>query len=298
MKVHRVIDVLRGRDVGYRAAVPNVEDAQKPLFIDWMDDIASRIERAQHFVFENIPMESDAEEGSMTLPGVTPEERDMFSMGLLPLPFESCWFEAATPSGSEYLSYYLEETETGYRATPFRVLESGLRGVQVTGEHWDIVRGVPEKSAPTVDIYDTFGGAALMHEMQQEYYGGNLDRSMIIKGEVGFLTYLLLMLSSRTTEVREEQAPVKLNKKRKAKGLAPIPAHRVVSIIPRGAVREYRDQERAGGTANRSSPRIHWRRSHLRQLANGKTVVVARALVGYKADPERESVSHSYRVRL
>lgn len=302
MKVHHVIDVLRGKSQDYRIAVPKVAAHHRQGFVEWMDMMADAIAASQHFVFENIPITEDGQ-GGMDLPGVTEEEREMFSMGLLPLPFPSCWFEAPTyqqERGSEHLAYHLLETEDGFMATPFRIIEwRGMeRIIQMTGEYWQIMRGVPGETLPSTQVYDPFGGAALMLQASAEM-GNPLDHHTIVAGEVGFLTYLLLMLSSKTTEFRQVAAPEKLNRRRAAKGKAPIPEHRVVSIIPHGALKEYRAQEREMREGrSRASPRIHWRRSHLRQLASGKKVVVARSLVGYRADPEREIVSHSYRVRL
>lgn len=303
MKVHHIIDALKGnKDSEYNLAVPNINPSYKIAFIEWMDATAKRIKESQHFVFENLPISVDGS-GGMNLPGLTKEEQDMFSMGLLPLPFELCWFEVPfreEEQGSEILCYLLEETDSGFMAIPFRIIDGNkdVKAIQITGERWEVVKGIPGEAAPNIHFYDTFGGAGVM-DMARMEMGMEVDQKTLMKGEVGLISYLLLMLSSKTTEFYTNEAPTKLNKRRRAKGKAEIPEHRVVSIIPRKAVREYRDQEK--GTAQsgaRSSPRIHWRRSHLRQLSNGKSVVVARALIGYRVDPEREKVSHSYKVKL
>jgi hypothetical protein len=120
------------------------------------------------------------------------------------------------------------------------------------------------------------------------------------------VSYLTLMLNSKTTEVTREPAPAKLNKHRLAKGKTPLPAHRVVTIVPLA----YRTVARGGGT--HASPRLHWRRSHKRHFEEkpvasaatwmpnevwlGKAgwwvVVIPRFLVG---KVELGEVSHEYR---
>lgn len=295
MKVHKIIDAFRNKPTDYRMAVPEVDPGMRLPFLDWMNNAAQQLDDSQHFVFENVPIEMGG--GEMSLPGVTKEEQDIFSMGLLPLPFEKTWFESPSADGSEFLCYLLEEIDNGFVVTPMRVIESRMQVIQVTGEQWTVRYGTPGETPPTIDLYDQFGGGAILEEAQNSFLKDGPDQKTIVKGEIGFVLYLLLMLSSKTTEIRETPAPHKINKKRSARGKAPIPSHRVVSIIPRKAVAEYRRQENEQA-ASRSSPRIHWRRSHIRQLQNGKTTVVARALIGYRTDPERETVTHSYKVKL
>src|SRR3546814_264923 len=121
----------------------------------------------------------------------------------------------------------------------------------------------------------------------------------MVRGEIGMIGYLLIMLSSRSTEVDVVPAPDRLNRARARKGKkAPIPAHRVVSIIPHRIAAEMRREAGAeGDRVLRSTPRLHWRRSHIR-MRDGKRIVVVRHLVGYKAADGREMVTHEYRVRL
>lgn len=295
MKAHVVVDVLRGQD-GYKLVVPNLPNEMRAPFLRWMDGMADAIEGAQHFVFENMPIERDSDK-EMTLPGLEQDEHDLFSEGLLPLPFQTCWFEAPAVAAPEYLCFLLRETESGFTVDSFRVIERPQRAVQFTGQVWHVTRSAPGLE-PRVSTSDPFGGAALMNEYYRDA-GLLLDPDTMIVSEVNFILYLLLMLCSRSTEFRTEPAPEKLNRSRRKKGKAPIPAHRIVSIIPRGVVRDYRAAEaEAAERGPRASPRIHWRRSHVRTLADGKRIAIGRTLVGYRRDPDRDQVTHDYRVRL
>ena len=306
MIAHQVADALKGTGNDLKLAVPNVDTLVKRQFLDWMAHRAAQIIEAQKFEFENVPVGASGD-GSFDLPGLEGEELQFLADGLIPVPFPLCWFEAEAPSlggRTERMCFLIEEDEgVGYDITPFRVfaLPEG-RAVQFTGETWRVIR-LGASGRPEVEVFDPFGGGALMDSIYTELgAGGGITRETMAKGETGFVAYLLLMLVSKSTETLGVAAPDKLNKARARKGKAPITAHRVVSIVPRGIAKTIRDSEQGavgGGTGLvRSSPRMHWRRSHLRILPSGNTVVVARALVGYKASDGRELVTHDYRVSL
>lgn len=303
IKAPKVIDALSGIEGAPALALPNVSTSRQRDMIAWIDQVALDIRRAQVFVFENVPL-GDASDGTMDLPGVTEEELAMIGDGLIPLPYNLCWFEIAAPSGAETLAYLLSETEDGFVVAPFRVIE-GVEDVpkegaiQISGEVWCISRNPGGGAGPSIQVNDPFGGGAIYREFSSGM-GLNLSPEDLVRGEVGMISYLLIMLSSRTTEIEQVAAPEKLNRARQRRGnKAPIPAHRIVSIIPRQIAREMRREVGASSDARtlRSSPRLHWRRSHIR-VRDGKSMVVARHLVGYKAADGREMVTHDYRVRL
>lgn len=136
--------------------------------------------------------------------------------------------------------------------------------------------------------------------MSQEFkrvVGADIGDHRSAAGEIGMLGYLLMMLHSRSTESRTEPAPDKLNKARIKKGNSPIPEHRVVSIVPYRIAKDIRREYGDAGFL-RASPRLHWRRSHIRTLESGKRIPIARMLIGYKADDGREMVTQEYHVKL
>lgn len=88
---------------------------------------------------------------------------------------------------------------------------------------------------------------------------------------------MLVILNANGVEQRTIEAPVKLNKARVKRGKLPIQPLR--EIVIRVGDRVLRP---SGEDANRShaSPRCHWRRGHVRRLANGNLTHVRPCLVG------------------
>lgn len=83
------------------------------------------------------------------------------------------------------------------------------------------------------------------------------------------------LLNSRGVTLLDEPAPERLNKARARKGLHPIVASKKV-VIRVGD----RRVSVSGETGGHASPRMHWRRGHVRRLESGKIVKVRPHLVG------------------
>lgn len=155
----------------------------------------------------------------------------------------------------------------------------------------------------TTNEYHLIGHGAVKTADQAQHWA----RELHLDADADLAIYMTMMLSSRTTEVRYEAPPEKLNRARMKRGNTPLPAHRIVTIVPG----KYIDQGDAQGGTHRS-PRLHWRRSHRRHYPNrvpsavwldseqhkGVTGwwvgIIARQLVGLAKDGE---VSHEYFVR-
>lgn len=97
-------------------------------------------------------------------------------------------------------------------------------------------------------------------------------------------------IQSKGVVLKTEPAPEKLNKKREKQGKPPIYEHRIVTL---GRPTQIYGSDGAD-IGDRSSPRMHWRRGHLRDLPSGKRVPVSPALVGVA---ENGVISHEYRIR-
>ncbi|KJS38083.1 MAG: hypothetical protein VR70_10845 [Rhodospirillaceae bacterium BRH_c57] len=301
---HHVIDALKGGRGGPGLAVPSLDPVSTQHFLNWMDEIAERIQAAHAFEFLNVPVE-DCGDGTMDLPGCEAEELAMHNEGMLPLPYEASWFEVPSLEGMETLCLLVEElpdekafpefTHPRWQVTPFhfvRLPEHPQPILQATGECW-FVLGDPKQGRPAILPLDQFGGAEAM------FGHTGLSHADRIKGESGMLLYLVLMLHSKTTETENIPAPEKLNRARVKKGKAPLPALSRVSIIPKGIAAQMRkDAGESGEGALRSSPRLHWRRSHVRTTQSGKRTPVCRHLVGYKSQDGRDFVPHEYTVKL
>ena len=294
MRIHHVIDALNGAQGAPRLAVPQLDPVRMQGLTEWMDEMALRLAPAHAFTFENVPV-VPCDDGTIDLPGCAGDALAMVNEGMIPVPYPVTWFEAPTVEGRETLCFLLEEMDEGRTiVTPFHFMRMAGEGdvLQVTGESWVIVRD-PEADRPAIVPFDPFGGAELIHGRSGL---SHVDR---IKGESGFVLYLLVMLCSKTTEAATEPPPAKLNKARAKKGKAPLPAVTRVSIIPKGiAAAMRRDGEGHGDGTVRASPRLHWRRSHIRRLADGKATKVVRHLVGYKSADGSEIVPREYVVRL
>jgi hypothetical protein len=98
----------------------------------------------------------------------------------------------------------------------------------------------------------------------------------------------LAALSSRGPEVRTQPAPAKLNRQRARRGKLPIFEYHIVDI-PRWAREK---AEAQGGT--HASPRLHWRRGHVRRLAAERKTLVRACLVGAA---ENGFINKDYAVR-
>jgi hypothetical protein len=100
----------------------------------------------------------------------------------------------------------------------------------------------------------------------------------------------MAMLLARETKLVEKHPPAGINAHRAKKGRAPLFSHHVVTIDPQRIVHE------GGGGSGiaRSSPRLHWRRGHVRTLSSGKKIGIPPCIVGAA---ENGVVDKSYRIK-
>lgn len=111
--------------------------------------------------------------------------------------------------------------------------------------------------------------------------------------EVWTTLQLLMVLNCSNIESRITHGPKFINEKRRKKGLPPLFDYRVLTVTgevsPAGA---------AVGAGSHASPRLHWRRGHIRRLASGsdspRMVWVRAAVVGSAA---LGNVDKHYRVQ-
>lgn len=286
LAAHKIVDALKrkpGRKYGV-FRIPGIMQAD-------LDKVADLIEVAEKFDFGDLVLEQakgyegTALEGSFIVPSLTATEREFWRDGLLPLPSHCVWYEFVI---------------------------SGFRSGILAFVDPDIPRVVYLHRLDIVDDEVTFDGVVLRHDqttigevhedhvMQAEVSFASEETRDFLRdsgvpaeaagASLGLMIYMTLMLNSRTSEKLDFAAPRKLNAKRIKRGVTPLYSHTIVDIVPK----RFRYAQSGGSGIHRQSPRLHWRRSHLRHLPSGKAVVIPRFLVG-KA--ELGEVSHEYRVQ-
>jgi hypothetical protein len=239
---------------------------------------ADLINMAEKFDFGELVLEPGTEPNTFIPPTITDLERDIWLQGLIPLPAPMCWYEFSIAGRRSGMIVIMDEGRPKTTTLFFSHTDNSL---QLAG-HWvSICNDVANTS------YGQFIFATAVGDLLSK--GDRLQ--LVIQYEV--MVYLTLMINSPTTEVHREQAPHRLNAARIKKGLAPLPPHRVVRIVPERYLRE----ARAAAGLQRLPPRLHWRRSHIRILYRGqgneRKTIIPRCLVGIANDGE---VSHEYRI--
>lgn len=314
---HKVIDALRGGKGLIK--MPGVDEASR-------NHVAGLIEVAQKFDFGDLALEATAEVGHWSLPRLTDDELSFWREGLLPLPFASVWYEfvigdsrsglLVVESNGEWIvnriDYVIGKEVLFDQIACVVKLATAIQAatpIVTTMDHKAYKAGA-EKLAAAGDWVgddrefkvDLIGNDIFLKGMRnnKSFLSGNLGMN------VPLAIYLTLMLSSRTTEVRQAEVPSeKLIKAQRRRGKTPLPPHRIVRIVPE----RFQQAAEAEGHASRRPPRLHWRRSHVRhyeervpsaqwapnRVHKGKTgwwvSVIARMLVG-RAD--LGEVSHEY----
>ncbi len=269
---HKIIDALRGNGGMSLEPVRGVTREHRL-------SAADIIEQAAKFDFGRLVLEK-IEEGKYKIPEFTADELEFWTEGLIPLPYPCCWYECII--GETRSGFIAIEEDGNVYAERFDIMKAnGQDSLLEDG----IIIEIPRQARIGTDIYGSLrvlGNISLVDGASPETLAATNWQA-----HGPLIMYMTLMLNSRTTEKRSEQAPAKLNKKRMLHGKAPLDSHTVVSIVPQ----RFRQVEGQGGT--HASPRLHWRRSHVRTLQSGKRILIARMLVG-KA--ELGEVSHEYKV--
>ncbi len=276
---HKFVDVLRGASDELALVLHNDFSRMRVAsIVDW-------IMEAEKFDFGELALECvPGDLHTFKLPEITEVEHEAWRDGLMPLPAPLCWYEYKLP-GSNRGGLLVRAVERSWRITRFEwTAESGelhydghevaLNQDYVPGQKDFVQLYFPKISRDEIDTYPR----------QAEH----------LYGAAGPLaTYLTLMINSRTTELRTERAPEKLNRARVARGRTPLADHRVVRIVPEQYLRE----RRAEAGITRLPPRLHWRRSHIRTLhrsePNQRRILIPRCLVSGASEAE---VSHEYRL--
>lgn len=282
MFAHHAIDALRG-----------VSTSTKLLWRDrfgqknhaW-EMMAKYIHSAEKFDFGPLHLEMN-EAGTYEHPSLTDDECDFWSQGLIPMPAPICWFEYSL-SGHESALLIIQDDGPGC-ITIQRVDYGNYGG---TGTKKDAIWSMPVH----VQIRPKSGGTGrdgieitLNHDgIVGKIFETNPNLKNSMAGDAALAMYLTMMLYSRTTERTASGAPnPKVNANREKQKKSPFFSHTIVRIVPHSYIRKQTEKD----GEKRTSPRLHWRRAHVRRYKNGKTKVIHRMLVGRA---ELGEVTHDY----
>lgn len=283
LAAHKIVDGLLGLSKKYEVLrIPGVRPEQQQT-------AAREIIKAEKFDFGTLFLEkrTDEKDGHSVwmCPQLTSEEEGFWHEDLLPLPAPLCWFEYLL--GTAHTGLLVHEHEDKWTVWRVDLTTDGVivfDGMSVTARKLGSLYGIADELQLKAELT---GNTKFYYEMTSEHW-----KLANVGAIIPMVKYLTLMLNSRTTENIQATVSTALNKKRQKNGLTPLPVHRVVHIVPR----RFRYERNADGTlSERRSPRLHWRRSHKRTYANGKSIVIARMLVGRA---ENGHVSHEYRVEM
>jgi hypothetical protein len=205
---------------------------------------------------------------------------------MLPLPFRFCFFdfgslqfarvtEDTSPLLMGKLCLLTEEKEdclcvSRYTCIDDRWIKERFKVDVLKGQPRDrMFRIMPDKWLPSgINISDD-------------------DRRICVETAQKLIQVLACM---ETSHVHFERvtAPAKLNKARTARGKPLLSEHTIVTIDMSSIT------EKGDATGAHASPRLHWRRGHIRTLQSGAKIKVKPCLVG---NPTLGVVDHKYRIK-
>lgn len=236
------------------------------------------------------------------LPALQEAEREAWAAGLLPLPAPVCWFEYTLGANRAGI---LVTTDLDQQVWSFSPIDTMGSEVFLDGFSSKIERTELSPGKFKLSFYSDDA----VYQMNARPSERVMSALQMRTTNAAFLAlYLNLMLYSRSTVRSESERPSeKLNKKRARQNRSPLAAHHIVRIVPEKYLRESREE----ATGTHRSPRLHWRRTHLRHYPHHTpgsqwaptiehkgvkgwwVAVIARMLVGRA---ELGEVSHEYRV--
>jgi hypothetical protein len=121
--------------------------------------------------------------------------------------------------------------------------------------------------------------------LEEEYV--DFQRTIeFLRYAVDWLMFAIALLSAHGVTTELVVAPQRLNARRAKSAKPPLFEHRIVRIAGTP-----KDGSELSDEQVRASPRLHWRRGHLRSMVSGIRVLVRPCLVG---NPQAGFVSHDY----
>lgn len=199
---------------------------------------------------------------------------ELWRAGVLKPPFDDCYFEISGPPSSPYREGVLVRRQ-----------ESG----RVEGEFF-VYRGETWID-PGFTWFTDYGAmpseGALPHAPPSAF--GDWDSIFFNEALVFSIKHVIdlcCVMGTKHAALEHVPAPERLNAQRADKGRPPLFEYRILTIDMASA-------ERAEGEGTHASPRLHWRRGHVRSLEDGRKIAIKPCLVGVA---DRGVISKDYRV--
>lgn len=200
--------------------------------------------------------------------------REYLREGIWRLPFESTVFEF--PDVGNTVIAACAEDDAGSAIVTFFGARSD--GMITTGRY---IASLSSKHADYLHMSRLIFELAATSADEEYFQQMTRDWAAYIIGAVA-------LLDARGVGVEAVAAPDRLNKHRLKKGKVPLYEHRIIKI---GGVSS--SGRVVGVGMERASPRMHWRRGHVRTLPSGKKAAVRAALISQGG---RGFISHEYEV--
>jgi hypothetical protein len=284
MFAHKMVSVLRGdRNTDMKLQAVMLDKGEEGT-IEIITSTADCIENSEKFDFGDLHLEPDPQRPeSFILPLLTHDEKSAWAEGLIPLPAEKCWYEFLIGGQRSALLAFEGNNNDLYVAR----FDWRPGNTFMFDGVWLNLNREENKHSEYLASKLYIGSTSFAEYAEEK----NLRELYTANGPLA--VYLTLMINSKTTETEKITPPAKLNKARIKAKKQPLPIHRIVRIIPK----EYLRARLAESGRTRLSPRLHWRRSHIRTLHRGepneRKIIIPRFLVSRASEAE---VTHEYRV--
>ena len=211
---------------------------------------------------------------------------------LFRMPFDICLIEMITTAAHEFMltqQFVGEGWQMASETQQSELHERQKSDVQLV-VHTFTIHGGQVGATPGVFFMDLSGAppgsTSSYHQiLRSKEYNENPKLMTLLNG---FLLTFVALINSRSTRVTEHVPPAKLNKARLVRRKTPLFSCTVLELPSISMTGHSAD-----GTHPHGSPRLHWRRGHLRCLAD-RIVPVAPCLVGCL---EKGAVAHLYEAR-
>lgn len=213
----------------------------------------------------------------------------LFNGAILRLPYETCLFEVASEkwrrvAASDYMAVLATQMEHGeieFSLVTSPSTDNAMMTVkerELLGSDMSFLKG---KFAAVVNAFSIVPVASDDASAYCAWIGDEMEKIQSFSS-IRFTDFcitelmgIICFMSTKMSEVRDVPTPHRLNAARERRGERPLFGYSTVRIS--SAVK---DRLRLGTFGPHASPRLHWRRGHVRTLPSGNRVGVLPHLVG------------------